>query len=303
MGSSNMYEICCGDFRMVFTWINDINAYGYSLWVRDGEEWKQISDAGNPLVRGKSFDLFPQRIETDANGGKIHVSGVKRNVCTGSGACDYAWSGSITADKETGWLHIGIELSLDDDISLQMTDGIEPEIVVNMGKLPPYERGDHVWFKTSITGPTKWNDDAYGNDFPAVYYYDPYGKYQIMMFFNMTAMSWMSRSNIARFLSYRCSHRRVYGNPDRMEIGLTAHGFSGKVFPKGWQRFEYCIQAHPAHNQITEQDAVSVLVDECLKLLPAREEWHPNAAGWRSSHMDAQMSCWMRNHPGQISTA
>ena len=73
-----------------------------------------------------------------------------------------------------------------------MTDGFEPEIMLDLGPLPPYERGDHVWFMTSIANPTKWNDDAHGNDMPATYLYDAYLNAEFMMFFDMTAMSWMS---------------------------------------------------------------------------------------------------------------
>jgi len=293
-------EIRCNNFKLVFSYIEEFNGYGYSLWVENGDKWEQISDTKNPLVRGKSFDLYPQKIEMGLNNNEMIVSGIKKNVHTSQGIGKYTWSGKITADSTTGWLNINLELMCEDDILLQMTDGFEPEITVNMGNLPPYERGDHVWFKTSITGPTKWNDDAHGNDIPALYYYDPYRKYQMMMFFNMTAMTWMSRKNIARFLNYRCRHRRVYGEADIMQVGLMADGFSGKVFPKGKQTIEYCIKANAVHSPITEQDAVSVLVDECLKLLPARQEWHPDATSWKefsdgcANELLDENSCWSK---------
>jgi len=300
MSVTREYEIRCNNFKLVFNYIDELDGYGYSLWVENEDKWERISDAQNPLVSGRSFDLYPQKIEAGLHDNEMLVSGIKKNIHTSQGIGEYAWSGKITADSETGWLNIHIELLCEDDIMLQMTDGFEPEITINLGKLPPYERGHHVWFKTSITGPTKWNDDAYGNDFPALYYYDPYGKYQVMMFFNMTAMSWMSRKNIARFLNYKCRHRRVYGETDIMQVGLMADGFSGKIFPKGKQTIEYCIRANTVHSPITEQEAVSVLVGECLKLLPARQEWHPDATSWKEFSKECanelldENSCWSK---------
>jgi len=66
-----------------------------------------------------------------------------------------------------GWFIFDVEVNSEQDIHLCMENGFEPEITLDLGSLPPYERGDHVWFITQITNPTKWNDDAYGNDFPA----------------------------------------------------------------------------------------------------------------------------------------
>jgi len=86
---------------------------------------------------------------------------------------------------------------------------------VNLGGLPPYERGDHVWFKTLVENPTQWNGEGRGNDFPALSYYDPYLRAQFRMFFDMTAMSWMGEETIARFYSYSCGFRRLYDGSRR----------------------------------------------------------------------------------------
>ena len=66
-----------------------------------------------------------------------------------------------------------------------MINGLEPEIMLDLGRLPPYERGDHVWFMTNIANPTKWNDDARGNDMPATYLFDDHLKAEFMMFFDI----------------------------------------------------------------------------------------------------------------------
>jgi hypothetical protein len=178
----------CRDMQLVFDKVAD--GYGYRINVRDGERWRPVSAPGNPLVRGSSFNLFPLEVrQQDAE--TLLCAGIKQ-LRTGDGSeIEYTWTARIRADVVRGWFHIEVELSSPTEIPLKMLDGYEPEITVDLGPLPPYERGDHVWFKTNISNPTKWNDEAYANDFPATFYYDPYLRLELMMFFDMTAMSWM----------------------------------------------------------------------------------------------------------------
>src|SRR6202050_2290704 len=117
---------------------------------------------------------------------------------------------------------------------------------------------------TNVANPTKWNDDAHGNDFPATYFFDPYKRMEIMMFFDMTAMSWMSLNNIARFLNYRCAFRRRYRPVAGGELGLIANGFSGHLFPAGDQQFAYAIHARSRAQTPTDQEALCLLVDRSV---------------------------------------
>src|SRR5580658_3613280 len=235
-------SLVCAEMKLTVSWRGSDASVGYQLFVADPETgWRPASAAHNPLVRGASFEFRATEIrKVDDNlirlSGTFGENGKQRNA---------TWQATITADAAGGWFIFDVEVNSEQDIHLCMQNGFEPEITLDLGPLPPYERGDHVWFITQITNPTKWNDDAYGNDFPATYYFDPYLKAEIMLFFDMTRMNWMSRRNIARFLNYRCGFRRRYQPEPAGELGLYATGASGRLFPAGDQHFSYFLTARP----------------------------------------------------------
>lgn len=288
-------------FRLIFEWLEEKAGYGYALQIvgADGA-WRSISAPGNPLVKGRSFDLYPSAIaELQPNAAwKLSGTGSARNGRNEVFA--YPWEAVVSYDAANDWLKVKVEVDSQQDIALQMVDGVEPELTVDMGLLPPYDRGDHVWFKTTISNPTKWNDEAHGNDCPAMYYYDAYHHFDVMMYFDMTEMNWMSRDNVARFLNYRCGFRRRYKPAPAYELGLYADGFSGYQFPKGKQAFAYYIKAKLQLSAPTETTALVELMDECLQLVPAETRWPDRATDWTDfterctkDLMDPQ--CWNAN--------
>src|SRR5688572_24900917 len=193
--------------RLDFTPVEG-GGYGYRLSVRadDNTAWRAVSAAGNPLVRGSAFDLYPADVR-QPDDRTLELRGTRRAAGNRDGAhsdFEYAYTAKVQADPRQNWFRFEVEIDSPRPVPLPMTDGFEPEIMLDLGPLPPYERGDHVWFMTSIANPTKWNGHAHGNDMPATYLYDAYLKAEYMMFFDMTAMSWMSHENVARFLNYRC---------------------------------------------------------------------------------------------------
>jgi hypothetical protein len=274
--------------------------YGYGLSVQtdDGAGWRDVSAGDNPLVRGSSFDLFPAEIHRNDDL-SLALRGTARK------GLDYRYRATVQADPRNNWFCFDVEIDSPAGIELSMTDGIEPSIMLDLGPLPPYERGDHVWFMTSIANPTKWNDDAHGNDMPATYLFDAYKKTEFMMFFDMTAMSWMSHQNIARFLNYRFGYKRRYQPHPAAALGMYADGFSGRTFPASKQRFVYSITAAPRADTPSEHQAVQWLVERCLPLLPPRSEWPAKATDWRdfSRHCAADLMsdghAWRRNGDGE----
>ncbi len=283
--------------RLVFAPLEQ-GGYGLGLDVRDGETWRSICAPINPLVRGPSFNLFPHSLEAQPDGSLLARGTARATAQTGA-PLEYAFETRIRVHAH-GWFEVDTTLVLPEALELQMRGGFEPEITLDMGALPPYDRGDHVWFKTSIQNPTKWNDEAYGNDCPALYYFDAYSSYELMMFFDMTVMTWMGRENIARFLNYRCGFRRRYKPGPMFELGLYADGFSGTSFPAGPQRFRSYITARARADAPTEPQAVTTLMGRCLELVPRETTWPQNATGWRefaegcaTDLMDPQ--CWNRS--------
>lgn len=243
--------------------------FGFELVDEDGDR-RAITARDNPLVRGSSFDLYPteaiQKSDTE-----IRLTGKR----------EYEYTATIRADVRNRWFEFDVELDLPESLQLSMVGGLEPEIMLDLGCLPPYERGDHVWFMTTVTNPTKWNDDAYGNDMPATYYFDSYIRAEFMMFFDMTAMSWMSLKNTGRFLNYRCGFKRRYQPQACGAIGLYLDGFCGREMPAGKVRFKYFITAAPRAHTPTDHEAVQWLVERCLSLLPERSEWPKRSTNWR----------------------
>jgi hypothetical protein len=309
-----MNEAVCSlalrQMRLDFSPAKPVGGYGFGLSVRtdDNDGWRAVSARDNPLVRGRSFNLYPAEARK-LDDLTIALRGTGRAMDDGAQtgkSLDYAYTGTIQADPRRQWFKFDIQIDSAQPISLAMTEGYEPEIMLDLGPLPPYERGDHIWFMTTIANPTKWNDHGHGNDMPATYLYDAYLKAEYMMFFDMTAMSWMSFENIARFLNYRCGYKRRYQPRPCASLGLYADGFSGKVFPAGQQRFVYYISAAPRSETPTECAAVQSLVERCLPLLPPRSLWPERATDWRdfARHCAKDLMndehCWRRGTDGEF---
>ena len=135
--------------------------FGYHLEVLDAGVWRRVTGEHNALVSGPSFDLRPQHVEVE--GDSLALSGTKD---LGDGQV-YSWRGKVQPVPGTSWFHwlVVVESA---GFAIGPTGAVEPQIELGLGNLPPYERGDHVWFKTLVENPTRWNNEGRGNDFPAL---------------------------------------------------------------------------------------------------------------------------------------
>lgn len=264
-----------GDSRFVFT--PGEEGYGFHLEVCDADGWRRVTAEHNALVSGEAFDLRPTEISASEEA--LAISGCRSDE---SGE-KYAWHGVVRPVPDTNWFHIEISLE-SDGFRIGVHGSVEPQISLNLGDLPPYERGDHVWFKTLVENPTRWNNEGRGNDFPALYYYDPYLRAEFRMFFDMTSMSWMGKDTIARFYSYSCAFRRLYDGKPSAEIGLLAESQSGNDFPAGPQVFSWYVSAHDLDSEPTpptEQEALQDLIQSCLPLLRSTTGyWPERSTSW-----------------------
>jgi hypothetical protein len=250
------------------------DGFGYAVDVVSDGAWRRVTASGNVLVAGPSFDLRPEEVRVAADGG-LELQG--RTPA-------FTWTGSIRIVGDD-WFRFDVTV---DSAGFPIgSDGaVEPQLTLDLGDLPPYERGDHVWFKTLVENPTSWNGEGRGNDFPALFYYDPYLKARFELFFDMTPMSWMGADTIARFDAYSCGFRRLFRGRPGAEIGLIADAQSGTRFPGGPQRFRWYLRAAHLSDEPappSEPDALATLVEDCLPLLPNADEWPERATTWEAA--------------------
>ncbi len=289
----------CGPSRLVWEQNPAGNGLGYSLEVSHPEGWRCISAPANPLVRGASFDLFPASARQLDDGTILFAPSQESTL-------PYQWLASARANPNSGWITVEVRLDVPRPFALRMEGGYEPEVTVDMGLLPPYERGDHVWFKTEVSNPTKWNDEAHGNDMPALYYHDPYRLYEVMMFFDMTAMDWMGFGNIARFLNYRFGFRRRYRPQPAFELGMWADGYSGREFPAGRTSLRWHLRAAHLTGPVSEHDAIKRLVTCCLGMIPEIPAWRDPSRTWTdlssgcARDLADKEHCWGRDEKGEF---
>ncbi|GAA2107954.1 hypothetical protein GCM10009841_28110 [Microlunatus panaciterrae] len=289
-----------GGGRVVFQ--RGVDGFGYHLEVQDTLDWRRVTAEHNALISGPTFGLRPENV--DLEGDVLTLSGTKELADGRS----YSWRGLVEPVSGTSWFH-WVVIVESAGFPIGTSGAVEPQIALDLGPLPPYERGDHVWFKTLVQNPTQWNNEGRGNDFPALYYYDPYLKAKFQMFFDMSPMSWMGPETIKRFQGYRCGLRRLdHGHP-AAEIGLLAEAQGGQRFPAGSQVFSWYVSVQHLSDEPTpprEQDALTALVSDCLALLPPiNGYWPERATSWREladgcavDLMDDE-HCWGRDDTGE----
>lgn len=294
-----------GSFSIRFE--NSAEHGGYGFRISCTDERNRWSAPLNPFVRGASFDLYPQSLVT-ANADCVELRGRQSARNPAGEIFDYDYRVRASRAASGPWLRIDVELDLEDDLQLDFGRGYEPELTVDLGELPPYERGDHVWFVTHVRNPTKWNDEEFGNDMPACYVFDPYLNLELQLFFDFEAMNWMSFENLSRYFCYRCGYRRSYPAPrGRADFGLFAERYSGKTIRRGKVRFAYYLAGRHRDGQSdapTAAEALQTLVDDCLLLLPASAPWPPGAESWRETalgcarDMNTEGLAWRRDADG-----
>jgi hypothetical protein len=98
--------------------------------------------------------------------------------------------------------------------------GYEPEILLRLGERPPYDRGHSFWARTELAGYSRF-DHWPNNDFPSLYYRDPFRQAEILLWFDMEAMSWMGTETMMRFRDYHMGLREArYGQGGTFERNI-----------------------------------------------------------------------------------
>lgn|GEM_PF-715390 len=276
----------------------------FTTRVHDGSGWHVVAGLPNVLVGGASFDLAPSSYRLEDSGPSC--GGSRRAVVfsgTGLGytwrhapderrsdieprpsltgaACSveleemrYPFDAEVSVAPGDPWIHVSVVVHLKRPLVLQHSPSIEPELVLWISEYATMnERQNHEWRRVVISNPTRNCTGMRGNDCPAVYCYDPVRRAEVVLYYDMTSMTWMSRDNLARFEDYLCSSKLGGPHKERFGVGLFADHYHGRLFPAGDHVFRYSICQRYRREIPSQWDALATLVDSISVLFLSDEE-------------------------------
>jgi hypothetical protein len=214
----------------------------------------------------------------------MELAGSGRTRAKDGSPLEYTWSTAITSLTNPPWFRFAITLRLPHDMKLQQGEVLEPQIILWLNSVSTLMEGQSgSWRRILLDQPTRNSLGAAGNDLPAVYLQDANAGIETMLYFDMSAMGWMSFENIPRFLSYRCATVSVLeraGN-QRLGIGLIATQATGDVLPAGEVHFNYFLLQQSFKELITERQAVNRWMEALLPLFEENLAWPKCATSWK----------------------
>jgi len=284
--SADSWEIANGQQRIVVS--SRHSGVTYQSFVRDDKSgWVEASIPGNQLVSGSSFQLTlgSEQVAKSGAASVIELAGRGRAAAKDGSPLEYTWNTVITGLANTAWFRFATTLRLPRDMKLQQGEVLEPQIILWLSSTSTlWESQAASWARILLDQPTRNSLGVEGNDLPAVYLQDANAGIETMMYFDMSAMGWMSLDNIPRFLGYRCATVSVVergGGNQRLGIGLIAHRATGDLLPAGEVRFTFFLLQRRLKELITERQAVSRWMEALLPLFEERLEWPKCATSWK----------------------
>ncbi|MCI0158052.1 hypothetical protein KNO15_15230 [Leifsonia shinshuensis] len=242
-------------------------------------DWSQ-STVPSPLLSGDAFALTTLSATAEEHAAALSGVGTNR---------PFTWQ--LTVTTVAGWL--AFELDIDSAGFEIGHSAPQPGIRLDLGALPPYERGNHFWFTTNVSGPSTWNRSAGGNDFPAAYHFDPYRRCEIEMFVDLGASTWFGDDSALRLYEYGCGVIRTFRPEPAAEFGFIGTAPARlRSFPAGRHVLRWYVAARRRDDlggvSPTEQDALRQLVADCLQLVDTPiDEWRGSPDAWATAASSA----------------
>lgn len=259
----------------------------YQNFVRDEKEiWRDASLPLNPFISGPSFRLAVSSGEALPTGDtpSLKLRGTGQGFAKDGSPLAYPWTIEITNPRNSQWFRFAVTLRLPRDMKLKQGRVLEPQIILWLSSLSTMMEGQSgSWRRILLDQPTRNSLGASGNDLPAVYLQDANAGIETMMFFDMSAMGWMSLQNIPRFLGYSCNTVSLleHNGNQRLGIGLVANRATGDLLPAGELHFTYFLLQRSFKELITEREAVSRWLDALLPLFEEKLAWPKCATSWK----------------------
>jgi hypothetical protein len=239
-----------------------------TTFVRDGQQWRALFDAGRPLLEGPLFNLQPIRYTVQADGPErkvVEFSGRHRQP-------DYDWGMRVEAAADSPLFRFAITCHLPEPLSL---DAPQPVVALWMRQAKPTfhlnQGPDSIYGSAGIP-------HCYG--FPAAYLWDD-GR-EAAVFFNMTPMRWMQPDGVARFHDVRIMTRSESGQTG---LGMHFKRLSGRRLPAGEMAVEFFLHQGTRAEKPTGMEALDTMVRAFAPFHPAESVFPRNqltgkAANW-----------------------
>jgi hypothetical protein len=255
----------------------DAGRVQYRLWFWRDPQWICFENNPSEIVTGAFFDLRPTHSEIDPTRDRAIIRGQSQYEALNGTGTPYDWNLEIRVSKQ-GWVDFDLELNLPVAGRFNQRSGHEPALLLNLGLVPPYDRGHSFWARTEVLGYSRF-DHTPNNDFPALYHRDPLRRVRLLMFFDMGAMAWMGPETMGRFRDYRMGLHESGGLERGQHVGLYGVSHSGQTWPAGTSRIAYSIHLKDEPRQTNDREALEDLTSS----LGARVKGTPDleyGIGW-----------------------
>jgi hypothetical protein len=271
-------ELATEQQKLVFSRTDGV--FVLTTFVRTGEQWRAMFDAGRPLLEGPYFNLHPTRYTVQADlperkavefrGRHLHP--------------DFDWEMRVEAAADSPLFRFAITCHLPEPL---MLDAPQPFVALWMRNAKPAFQLDQG--PDSIYG-IAGIPHCYG--FPAAYLWDE-GR-EAAVFFNMTPMRWMQPDGVARFHDVRIMTRNESGQAG---LGMHFKKLSGRRLPAGEMAIEFFLYQGTRAEKPTGMEALDTTIQAFAPLHPAesvipRDQLTGDFAGWEqfARHAMADLS-------------
>ena len=270
IAAQDQITMTAGSQRLVFA-LDPDGRFRYRTEVEQQAAWLPVAELPNSFVQGASFDLAAATHE-------IVEDGPDAIAVLFKGSAPFPWHALVSASSADPWFSFAITVEPAARLALQASPVLEPWCVAWLASADRLRWTQHdSWRQTTIAAPTRSSTGAPGNDLPAAYFYDVAHRAEVCFFADLTAMSWMSEENLARFRDLEIGP--VWDATGRYGIGMHASRRTGARFPAGPSTFAYKLWQRRRPAPPTEAEALGTLIELCAPLLgPDREPMRDSRA-------------------------
>lgn len=253
--------------KLVFVRDNVEKEFDFKTSMWDGTQWRSFFDGENYITDGSNFNLKPfscRVLKDSRNHVTLQLTGKKENALSQSGSrFNYHWNTRIEAFSKLPWIKITTAIRLPKGLKLT-----EPEPLL----LLKFKGASEHKVQIDSTG---------SNDMPSVYYWTGIKKGEVLFFFDMTPMKWMSKHNMRRFNDYWCSSK-INGKNRQKEtsVGLLGVSKTGNVIPRGDMVLSYWLLENYRPRKPSKWDALNFMITNSLDLLESHVEKPVGATSW-----------------------